>query len=452
MRACLRSPAGTLIGRPWFDRAAMHLLCRWFFPLSRLWAAARAAEGSAGRFLSEAPEASGLHGRPLLEGRLRRFERVRARTLDGERAWERAFFGAGGVAPATLAEIERERLARRNAYNAARRLFVPWRAAGRAAPIRWEIPSHDEVAADFKHLVADPASAFAVPDPMPPIAESRRFPAAPGRQDRWIRFASPSARMNDDVIARIYEPDGVADPPTLIFGHGICVESDHWRGLVDEIEAVVAMGIRVVRPEAPWHGRRVPDGRYGGEMFIASAPRGALDHFTAAAREWAVLIDWCRRTSDAPVAIGGSSLGAMTSQVIVDKARFWPERLRPDAMLLITHTGRIADAAVHGSMAQAWGIAEHTMARGWTGESIGRYMPLLDPVGDPVIPPENIVTVLGSRDDVTPFASARLTIEEWRVPQENRFIWRRGHFSVPVAMLRNRAPLHRFKAVIDGLR
>ena len=451
MRACLRSPVGTLIGRPWFDRTAMHLLCRWFFPLSRLWAAARAAEGSLDRFLAEMPDASALHSRPLLERRLRRFEAVRGRVLDSERAWETAFFGDSDLAPDGLAEIERTRLHRRNGYNAQRRLFAPWRAAGGAAPIRWAIPSPDEVAAEFGNLVADPSRAFAAPDPMPPVAESRRFSALPGRREFWLRFASPSRKMNDAVVARVYEPEGVADPPTLIFGHGICVEFDHWRGLVDGIEALVAMGIRVVRPEAPWHGRRVPDGRYGGEMFIASAPRGALDHFTAAAREWAVLMDWCRRTSEAPVAIGGSSLGAMTSQVIVDKARFWPERLRPDAMLLITHTGRIADAAVHGSMAQAWGIAEHTMARGWTGELIGRYMPLLDPVGAPVIPPEKIVTVLGSRDDVTPFASARLMIEEWRVPPENRFIWRRGHFSVPVAMLRNRAPLSRFKAVLDGI-
>jgi len=451
MRACLRSPIGSLVGRPWFDRAAMHLLRNWFFPLSRLWAAARAADGSLERFLAAMPGASGVHGQSLLARRLRRFEGVRGLALDSERAWEAAFFGDGDVAPDGLAGIERQRLFRRNGYNAQRRLFVPWRSAVRSAPIRWAIPSPEEVAADYASLVADPAQAFAVPDPMPPVAESRRFPAAPGRRDRWIRFASPSSRMNDAVVARVYEPDGIADPPTLIFGHGICVEFDHWRGLVDEIEALVAMGIRVVRPEAPWHGRRVPDGRYGGEMFIASAPRGALDHFTAAAREWAVLIDWCRRTSDAPVAIGGSSLGAMTSQVVVDKARFWPERLQPDAMLLITHTGRIADAAVHGSMAQAWGIAENTMARGWTSEQIGRFMPLLDPVGEPVIAPGNIVTVLGSRDDVTPFASARLLIEEWRVPPENRFIWRRGHFSVPVAMLRNRAPLRRFKAVLDGI-
>ena len=451
MRACLRSPFGGLIAQPWFDRAAMHLLTRWFFPLSRLWAAARVAEGSVERFIAEFPAAAALHGKSALERRLGRFESVRARVPGSERAWEEAFFSAGDCAPDALAAVERARLFRRNGYNTQRRLFAPWRAAGRAAPIRWEIPAPAEVAAAYDDLIADPALAFAAPDPLPPVAESRRFPAAAGRQDFWLRFASPSARMKDDVTVRVYEPEGVADPPTLVFGHGICVEFDHWRGLVDEIEALVAMGIRVVRPEAPWHGRRVPDGRYGGEMFIATAPRGALDHFTAAVREWAVLIDWCRRTSAGPVAIGGSSLGAMTAQIVADKARYWPERLQPDAMLLITHTGRIEDAAVRGSLAGAWGIAESTMAHGWTEDLIQRFMPLLDPVGDPVIPPARIVTVLGSYDDVTPFASARTLIERWGLPEENRFIWRRGHFTVPLTMLRNPAPLRRFKAVLEGI-
>ena len=447
----MRSPLGDLIARPWFDRAAMHLLTRWFFPLSRLWATARAAEGSVDRFLAELPAGAAMRNTRGLEQRLRKFESVRAAALTAEHPWEAAFFGAGDPAPAELARVERARLLHRNGYNAARRLFAPYLATGQAAPIRWEIPAPAEVAAAYDDLIADPALAFALPEPLPPVAESRRFPAAAGRQDFWLRFASPSARMKDDVTVRVYEPEGVADPPTLVFGHGICVEFDHWRGLVDEIEALVAMGIRVVRPEAPWHGRRVPDGRYGGEMFIATAPRGALDLFTAAAREWAVLIDWCRRTSAGPVAIGGSSLGAMTAQIVADKARYWPERLQPDAMLLITHTGRIEDTAVRGSLAGAWGIAESTMAHGWTEDLIQRFMPLLDPVGDPVIPPARIVTVLGSQDDVTPFASARTLIDRWRLPEENRFIWRRGHFTVPLTMLRNPAPLRRFKAVLEGI-
>jgi hypothetical protein len=214
---------------------------------------------------------------------------------------------------------------------------------------------------------------------------------------------------------------------------------------------MVSMGIRVVRPEAPWHGRRVPDGLYGGERFIATAPLGALDLFTSAALEWSVLIEWFRRTTSAPIAIGGSSLGAMTSQLIGDKSRYWPQRLRPDAMFLVTHCGHIEDAVVHGKLAKVWGIAQATMERGWRTELIRRYMPLFDAEGRPVVEPRNIVTVLGSKDNVTPFDSARTMVDEWAVPPENRFVSRRGHFSVPVGMMRDHAPLVRFREILTRL-
>lgn len=450
MIACLRSPLGALVGRPWFDRAALAVLSGWFFPLSRLWAAARAAEGSVERYLAEVP----MPRTPRLEGalqqRLDRFERVRAGTVASERAWEDAFFGPAAAAPEALVEVERRRLLQRHAYNVLRRMFAPFAARVRAAPFRWRIPDPAEVEALYGGFLDDPARAFAVPEPMPPVRVSHAFPAAPGRRDYWLRFPSPSDRMGDEAVARVYEPAGVSDPPTLIFGHGIGVEFDHWCGVADETEALVAMGLRVVRPEAPWHGRRVLPGRYGGEQFVATAPCGALDHFTAAAREWAVLIDWCRRAGRGPVAIGGSSLGAMTAQIVSDRARRWPERLRPDAMFLVTHCGRIEEA-MHGALARAWGIAGATMAHGWTDEAARRFTPLLDPVDETSVDPHNIVSVLGARDDVTPYWGAKALIDRWAVPEENRFIWRRGHFSVPITMLRNRAPLVRFREVMAGL-
>jgi len=450
MIACLRSPLGGLFAQPWFDRAALAFLSGWFFPLSRLWAAARAAEGSVERYLAEVGISPSPRMERALESRLARFERVRAQALQSERAWEDAFFGPAAPSPAALGEAERARLLDRHAYNVLRRSFAPFAAWGRAAPFRWRIPEPAEVEALYGGLLAEPARAFAVPDPMPSVRASHAFPAAPGRRDYWIRFPSPSARMGDEVIARVYEPAGAADPPTLIFGHGIGVEFDHWRGVADETEGLVAMGVRVVRPEAPWHGRRVLPGRYGGEQFVATAPCGAFDHFTAAVREWAVLIDWCRRAGRGPVAIGGSSLGAMTAQIVSDRARGWPERLRPDAMFLVTHCGRIEEA-MQGSLARAWGIAGATMAHGWTPELAGRFMPLLDPVDETSVAPENIVSVLGAYDRVTPYGGARALIDRWGVPAENRFIWRRGHFSVPLTMLRNRAPLTRFREVMANL-
>ena len=448
--ACLRSPLGGLFARPWFDRAALAVLAGWFFPLSRLWAAAQAAEGSVERYCAEVSMSPAPRLKRALESRLSRFERVRAQALESERAWEDAFFGPAAPSPAALREAERTRLFDRHAYNALRGTFAPFAARGRASPFRWRIPEPAAVEAVYGGFLGEPARAFAAPDPMPPVRASHVFPAAPGRRDYWLRFASPSARMDDEAVARVYEPVGAADPPTLIFGHGIGVEFDHWRGVVDEIGGLVGAGMRVVRPEAPWHGRRALPGRYGGEQFVATAPSGALDHFTAAAREWAVLIDWCRRTGRGPVAVGGSSLGAMTAQIVSDRAGGWPQRLRPDAMLLVTHCGRIEDA-MQGALARAWGVAGATAAHGWTSEGALRFAPLLDPAEETAVAPENIVSVLGAHDRVTPCEGARALLDCRGVPRGNRFVWPRGHFSVPLAMLRDRAPLMRFRDIMARL-
>ena len=47
--------------------------------------------------------------------------------------------------------------------------------------------------------------------------------------------------------------------------------------------------------------------------------------------------------------------------------------------------------------------------------------PLLDALTPPVVRPENIVTVLGRYDDVTPFDSGKALIDGWKVPPGKRF-------------------------------
>ncbi len=450
MVGSLRTPLGSLVARPWFDQVALRMLDQWFFPLSRLWAAARAAEGSVDRYFSATPMEPRARLRPLLEKRLNRFETVRRGVVEVEARWEDAFWGTHAPDLAALAEIEHQRLFTRNGYNTLRRLFVPVRMGSKVPAINWQTPSPAEVEAIYGPLANDPAQAFRIADPMPKVVQSRCI-ERDGRRDYWLRFTSPSARMDDQVIARVLEPMDVENPPTIILGHGICVEFDHWRGLTDEADALVAMGLRVIRPEAPWHGRRVPPGRYGGEQFIATAPLGALDLFTSAVKEWAVLIDWCRNSTNSPVAIGGTSLGAMTAQLVADKSRHWPAHLQPDALLLITHCGRIEDAVVEGSLGRVWGIAERTEALGWTPELIARYAPLINPENQPVMPPENIVSVLGSHDDVTPYESGKALLERWKIPEANRFTWRCGHFSVPLAMLRDHRPLTHFSQLLKQM-
>ncbi len=283
----LRTPLGSLVARPWFDRVALKVLANWFFPVSRLWAAARAAEGSVERYFFEAEIEPTLRVARRIESRLRTFEAVRRSVVESERAWEDAFFGSDRPSPGSLEKFERKRLENRDSYNSLRRIFLPLALTHRVSPIRWDVPEPAHVEAVYGDLITDPARAFAAPEKMPVVTASRPVSKL-GERSYWLRFNSPSPRMNDHVVARVYEPTHIDHPPTLIFGHGICVEFDHWRGLVDDVDAMVANGIRVVRPEAPWHGRRVPPGRYGGEQFMATAPAGALDLFTGAALEWSV--------------------------------------------------------------------------------------------------------------------------------------------------------------------
>lgn len=445
-----RKPWGALLALPWFDHLALKLLKSWFFPLSRLWAAARTAEGSPEKFYESVPLRPRPQDRPRLIKALAKFEAARASVNALEAEWQRSFFGEEDVSPDYLVAVEWARRDRRNGYNATRRHFRFLLRGNKVPLIKLNIPAPEEVHAVYGPYLKDPKAAFAPPDPMPVIEESRRIPGEIGTH-YWIRFPSPSSRTGDMVYARVQEPEGVENPPTLIFGHGVCVEFDHWHGLIDEVEAMCQMGIRVVRPEAPWHGRRVLPGEFGGEHFIGTSPFGPLDLFTAGLREWSVLMDWCRRNTTGPVAMGGSSLGALMTQLAADKAHDWPESLRPDAALLITHCGKHEDAVLRGSLARVWGLRDAALAKGWTPETLHEHLPLLDPVREPVMGPENVVTVLGRRDSVTPFESGLELVDRWKVPTENRFIWDRGHFTVPLTLMRDRRPLERFKAILEGL-
>lgn len=442
---------GLLLAYPWFDRLSLWALVRYYFPLSRMWAAALISDGVPERFLDELS----LKGEKLdldrLQGVLFHVEATRATAAAVDDAWTNAFFGDEDLPDEALVAIETARLDQSHRLNSLRNQFRYLCGTGlsiqRPAP-----PTPAEVENAYGKYLGNRSDLFAFPEHPPAIQVSRPVPGVVGT-DYWLRFRSPSLRLNDTVYARVHEPDGVKNPPTLVFGHGICVDFDHWRGLIDEVDDLVSMGVRVIRPEAPFHGRRRPDGRYSGEAIVATTPFGPLDAFTGAIREWSVMLDWARRTSDGPLAVGGSSLGALMSLLCADVARDWPERVRPRAMLLITHCGRQRDALIDGGLAKAWKSIEAMEEVGWTSESIAKYIDLLNPSFEnaPIVDPKNIISVLGKYDHITPFNSGVKILDAWNVPAENRFIWKRGHFSVPMTMIRNTEPLKAFHTVLQAL-
>ena len=446
----LCSPLGALVARPWFDTFVLGFFTHRFFPLSRLWAAAREANGSADQFFDAVP----MPRQPKLVKRLNstlvEFEKRRREALVAEAQWESAFFGQAAASNEVLAAIEDDRLSRRAHYNAMRKQFAFVQRGRTIPPVHWESASPAAIAADYAKVVMAPNKPFEQPDTMPPVQVSHSFSNAAGRHS-WLRFDSPSARLADTVTARILEPEHAAGAPTLIFFHGICVEFDHWHGMIDDVAELSRLGIRTIRIEAPWHGRRVADGRYGGEKFIGSMPFGALDFFSAQVREAAVLIDWCRRHTDGPVAIGGSSLGAHVARLIATCAAAWQPQLQPDALLLITPCGKLEDAAINGAFAEVWKTVENSATFGWTSDLRAKWFDLIDPVENPCVAPDQIVAVLGSHDRVTPFPSGKQLLERMQLPAENTFIRRQGHFSTPLNLVRDKAPLYRFQEILLGL-
>jgi hypothetical protein len=433
---------GTCVARPWFDCASLFGLKHMLFPASRAWAAAAEAGDDYAAFCAAVPLPIRHEKRDAITKTLTKIAEARVVSTSVEQAWERAFFGPAVHNDRQLHALEAARLSARHAYNATRwglRLQLP----ANAPRAKLAIETPDAVEAIYGGGLAAFDARISPPAIMPKIEQSHVIQTATGR-DFWLRFNSPSERLGDVVYARVSEPhDANPTTPTLLCGHGVCVDFDHWKGLIDESQSLVARGFRIIRPEAPWHGRRAPIGRFGGERQIGAFPMGLLDAFSGALQEWAVLSDWARKQSKGALVFGGSSLGAMTSQLAADRSYTWPSHLRPDALLLVTHTGDMAAAVTEGALANLWAAPEVVKGFGWTPELARKYLTLVNPVNNMPMPPENIVSILGRRDVILPFESGRQLVARWGVPERSSFIWDRGHFSVPASLIRNTAPLDR---------
>jgi hypothetical protein len=440
----LRSRFGDWVARPWLDRAAFGSLSR-YFPLSRLWAAASVADGDPGRFRDEVP--LGRVATPdswLLEQALVGVHRACRWHRRVDQAWRRRFFSPGPAPSATvLVETELERRAAARVWMASRGLLMPLLAASEPTAVRWSIPAVSELETLLGSALADPAAFYAAPEPVPEIERSHKVPGSEG-MEYWLRFASPGRATQDTAWAKVYEPETPADgAPTLILCHGLAVEVEMWGTGIGTPYALIRSGARVIAPEAPWHNRRMVPGRWGGEPMLATAPRGAPDLFQAALGEIAALTGWVRMQGSPVVALGGNSLGALTSQLAAVHARHWPEPLRPDLLYLVTTGGSVQQVAVDSELADVFGLDDALAAAGWNDSALTALRPLTDPLDPPVMPPERIVMVLGRADSVTRFDEGRDLAARWRVPPENLFVREQGHFSVPLGILHNDAPLRR---------
>ena len=122
--------------------------------------------------------------------------------------------------------------------------------------------------------------------------------------------------------------------------------------------------------------------------------------------------------------------------------------MRPDALLLVTTCGRLDEAAFRGSLSRALGLSSAMRSAGWSPEILARWRPLTDPVGMPAMDPDDVVMMLGSADEVTPFALGKELAAEWGVPPVNLFIRRQGHFSAAIGEFRDASHFIRLRDIL----
>ncbi len=436
----LLKPFLPALSRPWFDAVSLPLVTRTYMPLSRAWAAAVSADGDLQCFARESdlpPTAIGLARAVKNASRLH--ERYRAAAA----AWDDAFLAPEPPPAGDLAAAETARRRAAAAFMSGRAAFLPW--FRRLPPVAWNIPSPDDVERAHGQRLAALHTAFAPP----PAAQVTRSHALEDDRFRacWLRFPSPV--LGDTVSAHVTEPRDATDAPTLIMLHGIAVEMEMWPRYPDPLDTLLARGARIVRPDGPWHGRRMIKGFYGGEPIMARAPEGMLTCLWAWTAEVAVLMDWARRQGGDRIAVGGVSLGALAAQMIATVSRSWARPLRPDAALLVTTTGRTLDVVFAGSLARGIGLPERLERAGWDRDTLDRWLPLLQPEGPPAMGPGNMIMVLGDVDDLTPYAGGLDLARCWSVPADNLFIRHQGHFSTTLGLTPDPAPIERLAALLQ---
>ena len=211
---------------------------------------------------------------------------------------------------------------------------------------------------------------------------------------------------------------------------------------------LAAMGWRVIEPISPYHGLRAMPGFYGGEPFFALAPTGSLDLIAGQALETALLTAWARGRFGGKVAVGGISMSSFVAQQVASHCSLWPVEARPDAVLLISHSGRIEDVTFGGELAASLGIDRALRAAGWSREALARLSTAIDPAEAPALAPSRIVSVLGETDRWVPYGDGLAVARRWKLPEANIFRYPLGHLGMPVQLTRDPAPFERLRQVL----
>ena len=453
MNVLFRSPVGALLARPWIDGVALSGLRR-YLPLSRLWAAANEAQDDVARFREEI--GAKLHDfwpASYIASVLRRNQAAQRASQAARASWERAMFGGVGLSEQKIREADWQRRVAATRHQATRGAFYPLLFPRRPPTARWRIEPPAAAERDLAALLANPAELRALPRQEFAPEVSAQF-SHDGVREFWLRAPSPAPRLHrragsEFLYARVVEPMDEAPHNTVVFGSGLCLESEQLAVARDAAARLAELGWRVIEPISPYHGLRAMPGYYGGEPFFAESPTSAIDLIAGQSVESACLIAWARGRFGGKVALAGISMTSFVAQQVASHCHAWPASLRPDAVLLISHSGRVEDVTFGGELAAVLGLDQALTAAGWSRAALARVSTLIDPAPEPALPSERILSVLGETDRWVPYQHGLGLAQQWKLPEQNVFRYRLGHLGMPVQLLRDSAPFERLRQVLD---
>lgn len=449
----LTSPVGRLLETQTVERLSLRGLRRQF-AIGRARAAADVSLGHGPAAFLEAvgtPPAPHLHER--IEHALAEYATRREAFDEANERWEAAFWGPDDVDADKLVAIERERREAADHRAQPTGLFRFLDTEHLLPPVKYDVPTPDETHHQWDGYLTNPERLYGFDGGLPAVERSRVV-RGPGTTEYFLRFDSPSPYF-ETATARVYEPsEGGENLPTLVFNHGLGMMNDtmaYWPPEAALARPLAGEGYRVVLPDAPWHGRRETAGYYSGEPYLAKGPVGMFHLFSAASLENGVLVDWARGEGAPTVAVGGLSLGGITTLHVVGHCGSWPESTRPDLAFPVGAPGVIDETIVRSRLLELLDTDDALRAAGWTPARLGEFGSLLNPPTTCGIDPARVVCFTGSRDEVAPSDTTRWLLDSWGVPAGNRVEWDVRHMGVLMQMLRHDEFKNRVKSAFEGV-
>jgi hypothetical protein len=116
----------------------------------------------------------------------------------------------------------------------------------------------------------------------------------------------------------------------------------------------------------------------------------------------------------------------------------------------VVHHGDPGQLLWSSRLATGLGADGALASAGWTARRLEPFSTAIAPTDRPGIAPDRVVSLLGRTDAVTPFAGGEDLCQAWGLPAANRIVLPGGHFSAPLAALRDRRPFARFVTVLRG--